>query len=141
VVVDLVTPGGEAQRDYVVELGQGRLLDELEEGIVGMQAGETKQVEAELGDDSTAAIDVTVKEIKEKVLPPLDDDLARAASEFETLAELRADIEARLREQIEQEVETRFRGAVADAPVSASTVDAAAPLVVPPTRALPRDSA
>src|SRR5439155_226091 len=105
VVVDLVTPGGEAQRDYVVELGQGRLLDELEAGIVGMQAGETKQVEAELGDDSTAAIEVTVKEIKEKVLPPLDDDLARAASEFETLGELRGEIESRLREQREAEAE------------------------------------
>src|SRR5207248_9430018 len=129
VVVDLVTPGGEAQRDYVVELGQGRLLDELEEGIVGMQAGETKQVEAELGDDSTAAIDVTVKEIKEKVLPPLDDELARAASEFETLDELRGEIESRLREQLEAEAEGVFRAATADALVEAAKVNPDGPLV------------
>jgi FKBP-type peptidyl-prolyl cis-trans isomerase (trigger factor) len=50
------------------------------------------------------------------VLPPLDDDLARSASEFETLADLRADIESRLREQIEDEVETRFRADVARRP-------------------------
>jgi len=129
VVVDLVTTGGEAQRDYVVELGQGRLLDELEEGIVGMQAGETKQIEAELGDDSTAAIEVTVKEIKEKVLPPLDDDLARAASEFETLAELRGEIESRLREQLEAETEGAFRAATADALVEAAKVNPDGPLV------------
>src|SRR2546421_2309701 len=115
VVIDLVTPGGEAQRDYVVELGEGRLLDELEAGIVGMQAGETKQVEAELADDATAAIEVTVKEIKEKVLPPLDDDLARAASEFETIDELRAEIESRLRERLEAESEGAFRAATVEA--------------------------
>ena len=58
---------------------------------------------------------MTLKELKEKILPPLDDELARAASEFDTLAELRADIEERLREQIEEEVETHFRAAAVDA--------------------------
>ena len=81
---------------------------------------------------------MTVKEIKEKVLPPLDDELARSASEFETLAELRADIEARLREQIEDEVEAQFRADVADALVAASKVDAAGPLVEARTRELLR---
>src|SRR5919109_941452 len=104
-VVDLVGESGEAQRDYVVELGQGRLLDELEAGLVGMSIGETKKNEAELADGSTTSIEATVKEIKEKVLPPLDDELARSTSEFETLAELRADIESRLRAALELEVE------------------------------------
>ena len=80
----------------------------------------------------------TVKEIKEKVLPPLDDELARAASEFETLAELRADIESRLREQIDEEIEAQFRADVADALVAASKVDAAGPLVEARTRELLR---
>src|ERR687883_1417351 len=47
-VVDLVGGSGEAQRDYVVELGQGRLLDELEAGLAGMSIGETKTIGAEL---------------------------------------------------------------------------------------------
>ena len=59
------------------------------------------------------------------MLPPLDDELARAASEFDTLAELRADIEQRIREQIEEEVETAFRAAAVDALVEASNVAAA----------------
>src|SRR4051794_29596313 len=138
VVVDLVGDDGETRRDYVIELGRGAVVEEIEQGLVGLGAGETKEMSFELADGSTQSVAATVKEIKEKVLPPVDDDLARAASEFETLAELRADIEGRLREQIEEEVETRFRGAVADALVSASTVDAAGPLVEARTRELLR---
>jgi trigger factor len=129
VVVDLVTPSGEARRDEVVELGGGRMVEEVEQSIVGMNPGETKQVEYELGDDSTASVEVTLKEVKEKVLPPVDDDLARAASEFDTLADLRADIEGRLREQIEEEVETQFRATAADTLVDASRIQPSAPLV------------
>ena len=72
------------------------------------------------------------------MLPPLDDDLATAATEFETFAELRADIESRLREQIEEEIETQFRANAADALVAASKVDAAGPLVEARTRELLR---
>src|SRR5919202_1206589 len=108
-VVDLVNASGESQRDYVVELGQGRLVEELEHGLLGMSAGETKKIEFDRADETAATVDVTVKEIKEKVLPPLDDELARAASEFDTLAELRSDIESRVREQLEEEAESDFR--------------------------------
>ena len=117
-VVDLVSPDGEAQRDYVVELGAGRLVEEVEEALVGASPGETKSVAYELADESTASVEVTVKEIKEKVLPELDDELARSASEFDTLAELRADIEERLREQIEAEIENAFRANAVDALVT-----------------------
>jgi len=135
-VVDLVGDEGEAHRDYVVELGQGRLLDELEEGLVGMSIGETKTIEAELADGSTTAIEATVKEIKEKVLPPLDDDLARSTSEFETLAELREEIESRLREALELESEAAFRQEVVRALVAAAKVEASGPLVEARARAL-----
>jgi trigger factor len=137
VVVDLVAED-ETRRDYVVDLGRGAIVEEVEQGLVGMNAGETKEISFELADGSTQSLSATVKEIKEKVLPPLDDDLARAATEFETFAELRADIESRLRDQIEDEVETRFRADAADALVAASKVDAAGPLVESRTRELLR---
>jgi trigger factor len=137
VIVDLVSEN-ETRRDYVVELGRGAVVEEVEQGLVGMGAGETKEMTFELADGSAQTLSATVKEIKEKVLPPLDDDLARAASEFETFAELRADVESRLREQIEDEVETRFRADAADALVAASKVDAAGPLVESRTRELLR---
>src|SRR5215471_10707 len=135
VVVDLVA-GDETRRDYVIELGRGAVVDEIEQELVGLSAGETKQISFELADGSTQSVTATVKEIKEKVLPTLDDELARAASEFETLADLRADVETRLREQIEDEVETRFRADAADALVAASKVEAAGPLVESRTREL-----
>jgi trigger factor len=103
-----------------------------------MDAGDTKEMSFELADGSTQSLTATVKEIKEKVLPPLDDELARAATEFETFDELRTDIESRLREQIEDEVETRFRADTADALVAASKVETAGPLVEARTRELLR---
>jgi len=137
VVVDLVAEE-ETRRDYVVDLGRGAVVEEVEQGLLGMSAGETKEMSFELADGASQTLTATVKEIKEKVLPPLDDDLARAASEFETFAELRADIESRLRDQIEDEVETQFRASAADALVAASNVEAAGPLVESRTRELLR---
>src|SRR6478752_3106658 len=102
-VVDALDENGEGQRDLVVELGSGRLVEEIERALIGASPGETKEVEFESVDGSTAKATVAVKEIKEKVLPPLDDDLARAASEFDTLAELRADLEQRMHDVLEEE--------------------------------------
>src|SRR5919109_1946972 len=138
VVIDVQdTSGeGEGQRDLVVELGSGRLVEEIERALTGASVGEPKQVEFELADGSTGTAEVTLKELKEKVLPPLDDELARAASEFDTLEELRADIERRIREVLEEEAETQFRSAAVDALVRASKVEAAGPLVEARTREL-----
>jgi trigger factor len=135
-VVDIVAPGGEAQRDTVVELGAGTLVEEVESTLVGASPGETRLVTYELADESTPSVEVTVKEIKGKVLPELDDELARSASEFDTLAELRTDIEGRLREQLEAEVENAFRANAVDALVTASRVTPAGPLVESRTREL-----
>ena len=128
-VIDVDGADGEAQRDLVVTLGAGRLLPDLEQAIGGMRAGETKEVEYGLPDDERRTVQVTVKEVKEPVLPPIDDELARAATEFETLDDLRADIEGRLREQIEDELEGEFRGAAVDALVDASDVQVSEALV------------
>jgi trigger factor len=139
VVIDLVAGDG-GQRDYVVELGTGRLLPELEEELVGMSAGETKDVGLDRpGEETPAPVQVAMKEIKEKVLPPLDDELARSASEFDTLEELRADVEQRLREQIEAEANEAFRRATLDRLVEASNVDVDGPLVDARTRTLLRE--
>jgi trigger factor len=140
VIVDLVSSSGEERRDYVVELGRGAVVDEIEAGVVGMNAGETKEIVFELGPEGAEnqAVTLTVKEIKEKKLPEIDDELARSASEFETLAELRDDIESRLRDQISEEVEAQFRSDAIDALVAASTVSASGPLVEARTRELLR---
>jgi trigger factor len=139
VVIDLVAGDG-GQRDYVVELGSGRLLPELEDELVGMSAGETKDVELDRpGEEDAAPVQVTIKEIKEKVLPPLDDELARSASEFDTLDELRGDVQQRLHDQLEAEADEAFRRATLDQLVEASNVRVSGPLVDARTRTLLRE--
>jgi trigger factor len=129
VVVDLVSPSGESQSDTVVELGSGGLVEEIENALVGASVGETKTITYELADESSTTVDATVKSISEKVLPPLDDELARSASEFDTLAELRADIVRRITEALEEEIEAAYRAAAVDVLVRESKVQPAGPLV------------
>ena len=136
IVIDVSEPSGESQRDLVVELGAGRLIEELERALTGAATGETKEIELPQDDGTPTKATVTLKEIKEKELPPLDDELARAASEFDTLAELRADIEGRIRDVLEEEAETAFRAAAVDMLAEASGVEAAGPLVEARTREL-----
>jgi trigger factor len=135
-IVDALDENGEGQRDLVLELGSGRLVEEIERALTGASEGETKEVEFELADGSTGTATVEVKELKEKVLPPLDDDLAKAATEFDTLEELRADIERRLREVLEEEAESQFRADAVDRLVEASNVQVGGPLVEARTREL-----
>jgi trigger factor len=128
-LVDLVDADGEAQPDTVVELGGGRLAPEIESALIGATAGETKEIEFPLGDGSSSKVEITVKEIQEKVLPEIDDELARAASEFDTIDELRTSIEGTLREQLDAEIEAAFRISAVDELVKASQVQPALPLV------------
>ena len=136
-VVDLVDPEGEGgQRDYVVEIGSGRLVEEIEQTLVGMSPGEQRSVEFELADDNRRTVEVSLKELHERVLPPLDDELARWASEFDSLDALRADIEARLRGQLEAEADGAFRAAAVDRLVDATRIDPGGPIVEARTREL-----
>ena len=136
VVIDVLNPEGEGQRDLVVELGAGRLVEELERALIGTEPGETKEVDLPQPDGSTVTATVALKELKERVLSPLDDELARAASEFDTLDELRTDIERRIREVLEEEAETAFRADAVDTLVRETGVQAAGPLVEARTREL-----
>jgi trigger factor len=128
VVIDITGEGMPPQRDYVVEVGDDRLIPELDQALVGMAAGESKTVELDR-EESKQTVELAVKEVKEPVLPELDDELAKAASEFETLSELRTEIETRLREQLEEELSVALREAAIDALVDASTVRTVEPLV------------
>jgi trigger factor len=135
-VIDALDENGEGQRDLVVELGTGRLVEEIERALTGASQGEMREVEFESAEGSTAKATIEVKEIKEKVLPELGDELARSASEFDTLEELRADIEQRIRDVLEEEAETQYRAAAVDRLVEASDVKVGGPLVEARTREL-----
>lgn len=105
-------PGGSAS-GISHQVGSGRLLDGLDEALVGMSAGEEKTFTTQLvGGDYAgrdANVSVTVKTVRERELPPLDDDFAQLASEFDTLDELRSDVRERVHrvKQLEQAYQAR----------------------------------
>jgi trigger factor len=127
--------GGEG-RDQLVELAAGRLIPGFEEGLVGASAGEELTVELTFPEDygqaelagQAASFAVTVKEVRHKQLPDLDEDFA-ADSGFDTLDELREDVRGRLRERDEQLVESEFREAAVDAAVAQARIEVPQALV------------
>ena len=122
--------GGEG-RDQLIELGGGRLIPGFEEQLTGVRAGEERTVRVTFPDDygarelagRPAEFAVTVKEVRERVLPELDDELAATAAGFDTLAELEEDIRRRLLAQEERAIESEFREAVLDAAVEQARVE------------------
>jgi trigger factor len=134
--------GGEG-RDQMVELGSGRLVPGFEEQLAGASAGDEKTVTVTFPDDygaedlagKQAAFAVTVKEVKAKELPAVDDELATEAG-FDTLDELRDDIRERLSEDEERRIEAEFREAVLDSAVANAKVDVPEALVQARSREL-----
>lgn len=103
-------PGGKAQ-DFQMELKEGQFIPGFIDGVVGMNLEETKEIsvqfpeeygEAELA-GKPAVFTITLKELKEKELPELDDDFAQEVSEFETLAELREFLEKKFTKEKEEQ--------------------------------------
>jgi trigger factor len=122
--------GGKAS-DYLLELGGGQLIEGFEEQLVGASAGESREVEVSFPEDyraeemagKDAVFKVEVKEVREKVMPELDDEFAAEASEFDTLEELRADIAERLAEALGERAEQDFRVAAVEAAAEQATID------------------
>jgi trigger factor len=121
--------GGEG-RDQMVELGSERLVPGFEDQLQGAAAREERTVNVTFPEDygapelagRDAEFAVTIKEVKAKELPDIDDDLAAEAG-FDTLDELREDIRARLRDADEQRLEAEYRETVLDAAVAGATVE------------------
>lgn len=121
--------GGEG-RDQLIELGSERLIPGFEEQLVGACAGDERTVEVtfpegypgDLGGQA-AIFDVTVSEVKAKRLPELDDDFAVEAGGFDSLAELREDIAARLRTADAEAVQREFEQAVLRAATDEAEID------------------
>jgi trigger factor len=128
--------GGKAE-DYLLALGSGSLIEGFEEQLIGATPGEDRKVEVTFPGDyqaehlagKDAVFNVKVKEVREKILPDLDDDFASDASEFETLEELRADVREKVGEALGSRAEEDFRIAAVDVAVDAAMVEVPADLV------------
>ncbi len=105
--------GGQAN-DISYEVGSDKMIDGLDEKLIGMKASDVKTFETQLvgqQEGEKGEVTVTVKAVKERELPPVDDAFAKLASEFDTLAELKADFVVRLErvKKMEQGAQARDR--------------------------------
>jgi len=122
--------GGTAEDSQIV-LGSGQFIPGFEEQLVGAKAGEDRDLDVTFPDDYQAehlagkdvVFKVKVKEVREKVLPELDDDFASEASEFDTLEELRDDIREKVGTALGSRAEEDFRVAAIDAAVAEASVE------------------
>lgn len=122
--------GGEGT-DFSLEIGSGSFIDNFEEQLIGLSVGDTKEVNVTFPENygseelngKPAKFDVTVKEIKVKEVPALDDEFAKDASEFETLAELKEDIKKNLQKAEDQKAENEFEEDIITAVIENTKLD------------------
>ena len=114
-----VIPGAEAT-DFQVELQEDKFIPGFISGIVGMNPEETKEIAAQFPDPyanedlagKAATFTVTLKELKEKELPELNDDLAQEISDFETLEELRTSLVEQYQKEADDKTQTNKQEAL-----------------------------
>jgi trigger factor len=118
--------------DYLYEVGSASIVPEVDEHVRGAKVGDILVFDAEHPDpdeDQTISLRILVKEVKEKVLPDLDDEWVNEASEFETVDELRDDFRSRLGAVKRVQSQLALRQGVVDALVQLVVEDAPEPLV------------
>ncbi|MBR2220972.1 MAG: trigger factor [Clostridia bacterium] len=122
--------GGKAE-DYRLELGSNTFIPGFEEQVVGMEIGQKRTINVKFPDDyfnadmkgKAATFDITLTKVEEKELPELNDDFASNVSEFNTLAELKADIEKHLAESVENQNRQKDENTILEAIVKTSEMD------------------
>lgn len=129
--IDGVAFAGGEGHDYSLEIGSGSFIDNFEDQLIGMSVEEEKEVKVKFPENygtedlngKEATFEVKVKEIKVKELPALDDEFAKEVSEFNTLAELKADIAGRLEESKKATFEREFEDELITAVIENSKMD------------------
>ncbi len=128
--------GGEGH-DYSLEIGSKTFIDTFEEQLVGAKVNDTVEVNVTFPENygkeelngKPAKFEVTIKEIKVKELPELDDEFAKETSEFDTIAELKADITTKLEAANAERADREFEEAVINAVAENAKVEIPAVMV------------
>lgn len=138
VTIDLVATkdgqpldGGTAN-DLSYEVGSASMIDGLDEALIGLSAGGEKSFETALvgmAEGEKGSVKVSVKAVKERELPPVDDAFAKLASEFETLAELKADLTTRLTRLKEMEQGAQARDLLVERLISSVDIPLPAAII------------
>ncbi|WP_238882345.1 trigger factor [Clostridium sp. YIM B02551] len=122
--------GGEG-KDYSLEIGSGTFIGDFEDQLVGLSAGESKDVNVSFPENygkedlngKPAKFEVTIKEIKVKELPELDDEFAKEVSEFDTIAEVKDDVRKNITEANAEREKKEFEEAVINKVVDNAKVE------------------
>ncbi|KOR23755.1 trigger factor [Clostridium sp. L74] len=122
--------GGEA-KDYELEIGSGTFIGDFEDQLVGLKKDESKKVDVSFPEEygredlngKPATFEVTVKDIKIKELPALDDEFAKEVSEFDTLEELKSDIKDRMKKELSEKAKTEYEEAVVEKVAANAEID------------------
>ncbi len=123
-------PGGEG-KDYPLQIGSGSFIPGFEDQLIGARIGEEREVKVTFPEDyhaeqlagKPAVFKCTIHSIKQKELPPVDDELVKKVSKFETMDELKADIRKNLQENKERKAENDRRTAIIEKAAENITVD------------------
>ena len=122
--------GGKGE-DYELKLGSHTFIPGFEEQVVGMSAGEEKDINVTFPENyheeslagAPVVFKVKIREVKETVVPEKDDEFVKDVSEFDTMAELRADIEKRIRDEKQAGIDRAFENAAIEKAVANMTVE------------------
>jgi len=123
-----------AAKDYTIELGEGQLLEELEQGMLGVQADSSPEISLTFPEDyrhdelkgKAARFKISIKALKEKVLPALDDEFAKDL-EHESLDEMKKKLREDLLKRADQRSQSLLKEAVVEKLIDAN------PIPVPPS--------
>ena len=129
--VDGIAFEGGAAENFDLTLGSGQFIPGFEEQVVGMNVGESKDVNVTFPADynakelagKAAVFAVKLNKLSVKNVPAIDDELAKDASEFETLEELKADIREKKLADAQKNIDRTFENAVVEAVAAAATVE------------------
>ena len=129
--VDGIAFEGGAAENFDLTLGSGQFIPGFEEQVVGMNVGESKDVNVTFPEDynakelasKAAVFAVKLNKLSVKNVPAIDDELAKDASEFDTLEELKADIREKKLADAQKNIDRTFENAVVEAVAAAATVE------------------
>ena len=139
--------GGKAI-DFTVEVGSGQFIPTLEEKLIGLKPEEEREIEVSFPEDygyqkwagKTLSFQVKIKEIKEKILPPLDDEFAKDLGDYSSFEELRAKLKGEIEKEKELALERQLKDRVVDQLLEANPFEVPESLVEEQAKALVSDT-
>jgi trigger factor len=134
--------------DFTVEVGSGQFIPTFEEKLIGLKLEEEKEIEVSFPEDygyqkwagKTVSFHAKIKEIKEKILPPLDDEFAKDLGDYSSLEELKAKLKGEIEKEKALTLERQLKDKAVDQLIEANPFEVPQGLVEEQVKALVSDT-